>query len=90
MTSFDAKKCLPPLETWQILDQDITVAASTKGSFDYHESAEKGPEATTYSGLARQRYECPPLFRLSCALGLRVVRAYLAYQRGSPCSILGR
>jgi len=40
-----------PLETWQIPDQDVTLAASRKGSFDSHVSAEKGPEATTYSIL---------------------------------------
>ena len=50
------KKFLPaqPLEPWQIPDQDITLAASRKGSFDSHVSAEKGREAI--SGLACQRY----------------------------------
>jgi len=54
--SVDAKKTLPaqPLEPWQKPDQDITLAASRKGSFDSHVSAEKGPKAI--SGLACQRY----------------------------------
>jgi len=80
----DAKKSLPAqlLEPWQIPDQDITLAASRKGSFDSYVSAEKGPEAI--SGLA-----CPPLLRLSRAPGPRVVRAYPTYPRGSLCSILG-
>ena len=89
MISVDAKKSLPaqPLEPWQIPDQDITLAASRKGSFDSHVSAEKGPEAI--SGLACQRYVFPPLLRLLRAPGPRVVRAYLTYPRGSLCSILG-
>jgi len=53
LTSFDAKKLLPaqPLEPWQKPEQDITLVASSKGSFDSHVRAEKGPKAI--SGLAK-------------------------------------
>ena len=56
LTSVDAKKLLPaqPIEPWQTPDLDLSRAASRKGSFDSHVSAEKGPEAI--SGLACQRY----------------------------------
>jgi len=60
LTSFDAKKFLPaqPLEPWQLPDQGITLAASRKGSFDSHVSAEKGPEAHFWTRMPTIYHVC--------------------------------